>query len=86
MHVFKFKKLLKVLVMSALNRMEVAWKELSKNIIQKFGCIYPLLLEKLMEKDNKLAGFVASRLDAWNEFDLNTVKVQNIRCWSRKSQ
>lgn len=39
-----------------------------------------------MEKDNKLAGFVASGLNAWNEFDLNTVKVQNTRCWSRKSQ
>lgn len=24
-----------------------------------------------MEKDDKLAGFVASRLKAWNEFDLN---------------
>lgn len=85
MHIFKFKKLLKFLVMSALNLMEVAWNE----IIQEHNseiCMYPLLLEKLMEKDNKLAGFVASRLDAWNEFDWNTVKVQNTRCWSRKSQ
>lgn len=28
MYIFKFKKLLKILVMSALNLMEVAWKEI----------------------------------------------------------
>lgn len=41
---------------------------------------YPLLLEKLMEKDNKLAGFVASRLKSfkWVWLELNTELKKNL--------
>lgn len=73
-------------MMSALNLMEVPWKEIIQEHNSEIWIYLPIILEKLMEKDHKLAGFVASRLNAWNEFDLNTVKVQNNRCWSRKSQ
>lgn len=89
MHVFTFLKKCWTFDGISFNLTGVPWKEMIKEDSSEIWMyFYPLLLEQLMEKDNKLAGFVASRLKSfkWVWLELNTVKVQKTRCWRRKSQ
>lgn len=51
MYVFKFKKLLKILVMSALNLMEVAWKEIIQERNSEIWMYLPIIAWKVNEEE-----------------------------------